>query len=132
MHEVSLVRSLLRQAAEIAAQQGETMIEEIRIEIGPLAGVEPLLVRSAFEQLVTETAAAGTTYAGARLVVDDVPLQMLCRACREEFLLEGFRCECPGCGSRAVQVLRGDELQLVSITVRERAAYPSLPEEAIR
>lgn len=125
MHEVSLVRSLLQQVAEIAAQQGAAIIEEVRVEIGPLAGVEPLLIQSAFVQLV-----AGSAAAGSQLVVDEVPLHLLCRACRADFMLEQFRFECPKCASRSVQVLSGDEFRLVSITVAEPAGASALPAEA--
>ena len=51
MHEESLVRSLLHQVEDLAQQHHATEVEDIEVEIGPLSGVEPLLVREAFERL---------------------------------------------------------------------------------
>lgn len=114
MHEVSLVQLLLQQAREVAVAQGGLAIEEIRVEIGPLSGVEPLLVSSAFDRLVAES-----SLHGARLVIDEVSLEAHCHDCGTNFELQDFRFECPGCKSRRVHVVRGDEFRLVSITVCE-------------
>ena len=57
MHEASLVASLLRQVDELAAQNGGGRVDQVRIEVGPLAGVEPLLMREAFERLRVGTSA---------------------------------------------------------------------------
>ena len=64
MHEFSLVRSLLEQVGRIVTSQGGRAAVEVRVEIGPLSGVEPLLVKAAFAQLAGD----GT------LIIDEVPL----------------------------------------------------------
>jgi hydrogenase nickel incorporation protein HypA/HybF len=114
MHEQSLVRSLLSQVQNDVVPNASCRVDEVRVEIGPLAGVEPLLVQSAFEQLVESS-----SLRGARLVIDVVPLSAECTACAEEFDVERFRFRCPACGSPQVRVTRGDAFRLVSITIRE-------------
>ena len=47
MHEMSLVRSLLAQADEIAAAEGGTL-KTVRVQLGPLSGVEGTLMLSAW------------------------------------------------------------------------------------
>ena len=64
MHEVSLVRSLLEQVDRVVTSQGGRAAVEVCVEIGPLSGVEPLLVKEAFTQLAGD----GT------LIIDEVPL----------------------------------------------------------
>jgi hydrogenase nickel incorporation protein HypA/HybF len=119
MHEQSLVRSLLSQVQDLAALHAGCCVDEIRVEIGPLAGVEPSLVQSAFEQLV-ET----SSVCGARLVIDEVPLSAVCVACETSFDIERFQFVCPACGSRQVRVTQGDEFRLVSITLWEPVPVP--------
>lgn len=114
MHEQSLVRSLLGQVQDAITPHTDCRVDEIRVEIGPLAGVEPLLVESAFDLL-----AESSTLCGARLVIDEVPLSAECSACKEAFAVERYQFVCPACGSRRVRVTQGDEFRLVSITIEE-------------
>ena len=107
MHEFSLVRSLLEQVDRIVTSHGGRVAVEVRVEIGPLSGVEPLLVKAAFNQLAGD----GT------LIIDEVPLTARCHSCHTEFELENFRFVCPHCDSRETSVVRGDALRLMSVTV---------------
>ncbi len=111
MHEQSLVRTLLKQVDAIRREHGADQIREVRVEVGPLSGVEPLLLESAFDQL-----AAGTFADGATLAIDEVTLQAECRSCRQQFEVDAFDFRCPDCGGH-VRILRGDELMLVSVSV---------------
>ena len=112
MHEQSLVQSLLSQIEQLRIEHGVCTVTRVTVEIGPLSGVESLLVREAFERLT-----AGTTQEGAELVIHEVPLQCRCQCCAAVWSMTGFRFVCPDCGSSAVQILSGDEFRLVSITV---------------
>ncbi len=49
MHEVSLVCSLLAQVIEVAKPLTTDSIHRVVVSIGPLSGVEPLLVAQAFQ-----------------------------------------------------------------------------------
>lgn len=117
MHEQSLVRTLLKQVEVIRRQHGAEQVTEVRVEIGPLSGVEPLLLASAFEQL-----ASGSTAENASLVIDEVPLRARCAACDREFEVKNFVFRCRKCAGN-VQVIGGDTLHLVSVSVcsHERA-----------
>jgi hydrogenase nickel incorporation protein HypA/HybF len=114
VHEFSLVRSLLSQVRALVREHGGAEAEEVRVEIGPLAGVEPLLVESAFSQLVESS-----EMPHARVVIDQVPLEGLCTGCHAAFEIERFRFVCPQCGSGQVRVTRGDEFRLMSVTIRD-------------
>ena len=124
MHEVSLVRSLLEQVDHIVTSQGGRAAVEVRVEIGPLSGVEPLLVKAAFAQLAgsrsretsirTREACSENT---PTLIIDEVPLTARCQSCHAEFELEHFRFVCPHCDSRETSVVRGDAFRLMSVTV---------------
>ncbi len=114
MHEFSLVRSLLEQVDRIVVSNHGRTAVEVRVELGPLSGVEPLLVKEAFTQLV-----AASHHRDAVLVIDEVPLTARCQSCHTEFELEGFRFLCPNCDSRETSVIRGDKFRLMDVTIDE-------------
>lgn len=112
MHEASLVKSLLGQVDAIRVEQAGSDVDEVRVEIGPLSGVEPLLFETAFARLAPQFGMEGT-----RLVVDEVPLAARCRRCGP-IEIRQFRFLCPSCGATEVQVVGGDEVRLSSVTIR--------------
>lgn len=114
MHERSLIHALLRQVDSIRCQHDAVSVTEVRVEVGPLSGVEPLLLATAFEQLAPRNNAAG-----AKLFIDEVRLLAKCNSCNREFEVEDFVFLCPMCGG-GVRVVRGDELQLVSVSLQSR------------
>lgn len=119
MHEWSLAKMLLQQAARICREQGGQRLVEVRVQIGPLSGIEASLLASAFDQLVCESEISPT-----RLVVEETALVVRCRDCGDESELSNFDFRCPVCHSRAVRVVQGDQLQLVSVTVDDPIARP--------
>lgn len=119
MHERSLVNRLLKQAREIADAHGGGFIEEIRIQLGPMSGVEPLLVRTAFDDLRV-TQLAGTV----RLLIEYVELEARCQICTKTFEPVDFSFACPLCGAVDTEIIRGADVILESICVsRPRDAW---------
>lgn len=116
MHEWSFARKLLQQAAAICHEQVARHCLEVRVQIGPLAGIEASLLASAFEQLTGEHELSRT-----RLVIEQTPLVVRCRDCEAESELSDFDFYCRVCCSRAVRVVAGDQLHLVSVTVDDAA-----------
>jgi hydrogenase nickel incorporation protein HypA/HybF len=121
MHELSLVRSLLGQVDRIRSENDGLAVDEIHIEVGPLSGVEAVLLQSAFEQVAVEYDASG-----ARLVINEVPLMAGCTTCGP-VAVEPVRIRCPHCGRDDVQIISGDEVRLCSVTIR----CPDRQEQAV-
>ncbi len=110
MHETSLARSLLRQVAEISDAHAHAQVSEVRVEMGPLAGVEPVLLTAAFERL-----AADWGLERASLRIDHTPLEAHCTFCEATFAVAGFRFVCPRCAGTQCRVVRGEGLILESV-----------------
>ena len=119
MHESSLVRTLLAQVRETCQPYSPIDIDEVVIAIGPLAGVEPLLVASAFDLLTRET-----YLANVRLVIQQVPLRLACQSCGGEHESAEITFVCPSCASPRTLVIAGDGMILRHIILRE-------PQEAV-
>jgi hydrogenase nickel incorporation protein HypA/HybF len=106
------VRSLLQQVERVAHEHGSKSVIQIEVAVGPLSGVEPLLVRHAFDRL-----ADGSTCAGAELLIQEVRLLACCRSCRAEFAMENFQFQCPDCGSRSIRITQGDKFRLLNVSL---------------
>jgi hydrogenase nickel incorporation protein HypA/HybF len=113
MHELSIAMSLIEVACEEAERLGAQRVSALHLRLGALSGV----VREALE-FSFELAAADTAAAGARLVVEEVPVTVLCPVCAEERRLPSVqRFRCPVCDAPTPDVVGGRELELVAMEV---------------
>lgn len=112
MHETSLVRSLLKQVERVVVEHNAGRVLSVRLSIGEFSGVEPDLIRCAFDDLVQNT-----SMNGAALIVTRVPLEAQCNSCEHSFHVERFRFECPMCRQKEITIVRGEELLLESVTL---------------
>jgi hydrogenase nickel incorporation protein HypA/HybF len=112
MHELSIALSILDLAEEEAERRGARVLA-IHLSLGPLSGVVPEALASAFE-----LAREGTALAGAELVVEAVPVEVYCSLCDAAKTLPSFQdLRCPCCGAATPEVLRGRELEVTALEI---------------
>jgi hydrogenase nickel incorporation protein HypA/HybF len=105
MHEYSLVSALLDRVEEEARRHAALSVARVRLRVGGLAGVEPDLLRAAFEM-----AREGTICAAAELELVLVEVRWACRDCQRP-IAAGALLACPDCGAPA-RLAEGDDLVL--------------------
>lgn len=110
MHERSLVAALLKQVADIQQQYGQAPVREIVVEVGPLSGVEPMLLQSAFQDLSPRD---------VLLMIETTPLVARCLNCLQMLTMERFMSQCSLCQSTDLQIISGDEYRLLRVTLDE-------------
>ena len=110
MHELAVAQALVEQVDAVIRQHQASSATAIRVRIGPLAGVVPELLASAFP-----LAAAGRRMAGAELEFAHAPIRVRCRTCGAETEAAMNRLTCGACGDWHTQILSGDELLLESV-----------------
>lgn len=110
MHEMGITQGILGTAFDAAKDAGATRITEIRISVGDLTEIVDFALQFAFESLTP-----GTMAEGATLVVQHVVPKSRCETCGAEYEHDRFEMVCPECGSMAVTLLQGRELQIDSI-----------------
>ncbi len=83
MHERTIVRDLLDQTLRFASTRSARSVRVVKLTVGEFAGVEPELIRLAFEEL-----APSILHPHVRLDVLVAPLEAECRSCRNQFRVE--------------------------------------------
>ena len=112
MHELSIAMSLV----DLARQEAERVrgrVIALHIKVGPLSGVFKDALRSCYEM-----ASHDTSLQGSQLMIEDVPIVIYCLQCRaERTVISMQRFCCSVCSIPASQILRGKELELVSLEI---------------
>ena len=115
MHELSVVRELLRLSAE-KTPPGCRLLE-VRVTVGRLTCVSPEAMRFYFETLRDETVGPQ-----AALHVTLAPLVGACASCGSRATCDENTWLCPRCGDATLRFENGDELRLDSLVVDDGRA----------
>ena len=110
MHELSLCQNLMDQVTELAHKHRARSVVSVRVQIGQLAGVEPMLLESAFT-----IARVGTVAEEAAMMTEVVTPCVVCNACGSESEVTPSSLLCLTCGGNDTRLIRGDELILARV-----------------
>ena len=114
MHEIGIVRQLVRTVTEFAEQNGVSEVCEVIVDCGELSLVIPEYVEELYP-----VAAKGSILENAKLTVNIVPGLAECEECDEIFNVIEQKGYCPNCGSFNKTVLSGDKFTIREILVPE-------------
>lgn len=117
MHELAVAQALVEQVDAVIDQHQASSAALIRMRIGPLAGVVPELLASAFP-----LAAAGSRMEHATLDFALTPITVHCQTCGADTEAAMNRLICGDCGDWHTQILSGDELLLESVELETTPA----------
>lgn len=107
MHELSICRALMEEVARVAFDQRARRVVSVTVRIGPLSGVEPALLNSAYP-----LASAGTVAENSRLIIEPAELRVRCLECGCESEAQSTSLLCGRCGHWRIEVVSGQELLL--------------------
>ncbi|MDP2266726.1 MAG: hydrogenase maturation nickel metallochaperone HypA [Thiobacillus sp.] len=121
MHELAVAQALVEQVDAVIDQHQASHDNDasssdvwhaisIRVRIGPLAGVVPELLASAFP-----LAAVGSRMEHAELEFTHAPITVHCQTCGADTEATMNRLICGDCGDWHTQIISGDELLLESV-----------------
>ena len=116
MHELSICQSMLSQVNNIAREHGADSVVQITLCVGPLSGIEPQLLLQAFP-----LASAGTVAEEATLVIEELPIRVLCQKCQQESEVTTNNLCCRHCGHYQTRLISGDELLLANLELTSAA-----------
>jgi hydrogenase nickel incorporation protein HypA/HybF len=121
VHELSICQALLDQVIFVAGDSRSERIEKIVIAIGPLAGVEPGLMASAFAVMKI-----GSRAAQAALIIESAGVEVECRVCGTISAAVANRLICAACGGYRTRVVAGQELRLLRVEMGPAETPPAL------
>ena len=114
MHEIGLLRSLVRTVTDFAEENGVSGIREVVVDCGELS----LVIPEYLEELYP-VASKNSILRDAKLTVNVIPGLAECDECDEIFNVIEHKGYCPNCGSFDKTVLSGKDFTVREIVVDE-------------
>ncbi len=114
MHELGIAIRIADIASRVAHREGVIHVTGINVQVGELTGIVPDLLRFSFK-----IAAKDTFLENSELIVHTIPAIATCPICELQFTPDGFLTICPGCDTTECSIIKGMELNVVSIAVVE-------------
>jgi len=112
MHEMSIAQSLVDILKEEMVKNNARVLKSVRLNVGQMSAVVPDSLSFCFEVITKET-----ELEGAELVMEVIPLEGLCKECKETFEIKDYAFQCPHCGSKEIETIAGQDLAIVEIEV---------------
>ena len=114
MHEIGIVRQLLRTVTAFAEENGVHDIREVVVDCGELSLVIPDYLQEVYPAVVK-----GSILQDAKLRINSVPGLAECDDCDEIFNVIEHKGYCPNCGSFEKTILSGKDFTIREIVVPE-------------
>ena len=111
MHELGIVKHVIKTLHDVAAENGVSRIGSVTLEIGEVSGV-------VLDQLVdcwNYFRDKDELVKGAPLFVEKIKASTLCTSCQKTYETVRYGKTCPYCGSAETYLLRGSEFSIKQI-----------------
>ena len=112
MHEIGVVRSMMRTVEDFARDNGIDEIVSIVLEIGDLSMIIPKYVEDIYSVVSKDT-----RFEGTELVIEMVEGQGVCCNCKRAFPIVKNEGYCPRCGKRNADIISGRDFIIKEIVV---------------
>lgn len=110
MHEYSIVQSLIESCEEHAKVNSASKVTKVVVKIGVMSGVEPHLLREAFELFKEETICHGCEF-----VMNIQKVKIECGSCALTSELEKNEYCCPACEGVDIKIIDGEDMFLMQL-----------------
>lgn len=112
MHELSVTENILKTSLEYAEKEKAKAVTDIFLKIGTLSSIVDDSVNFYWSFI-----SKNTICANAQLHFERIPAKFECLQCGHTYIIEEELSACPNCGSIQVNLISGDEFQLISINI---------------
>ena len=111
---LSIAMGIVEAATEEAQRRG-VQVSAVHLRLGALSGVVKDALLFSYE-----VACEDTPLAGSKLIVEDVPVVVLCPKCKDNKTLISLQSfTCPDCGAPTMNIVRGKELEVFALEVED-------------
>jgi len=119
VHELAVCQGLINEVERLALEYNAGRIDSIVLSIGPLSGIEPELLKRAFDIARLDSVAKD-----AELEIETGPVVVECRSCGASSEVQVNCLLCSSCGDWQVNMTQGDELLLLRLEVSDIVSLP--------
>ena len=119
MHEVAIAQSLIAEIEKERALRGDVPVTGVGVRIGALSDINPESLEFGYQCLI-----ADTSLAGCELTIERVAAVGKCRLCETTNQYDEFVFICPDCGSSAVDLVSGQELEIAWLNIEDTDDTP--------
>ena len=112
MHEMSIAQEILRLIQQTAHDAKAERVKKIWLKVGAFSGIMIDSLQFGLEILAKDTLADSAT-----INIEPIPLVVKCPSCQKEFHIEPTNFICPQCENIELEIISGEELELVSVDV---------------
>jgi len=110
MHELSVAENILEIVKENLPSTGS--VKKVKVRIGKLANIIPDSLEFCFDAITKET-----IFEGAKLEIENANIMAHCENCGVDSEVEGYLFQCKACGKFDVNIISGNELQVVELEI---------------
>ncbi|MFZ8934537.1 MAG: hydrogenase maturation nickel metallochaperone HypA [Bacteriovoracaceae bacterium] len=110
MHELSIAKAIVESGIE-HIKKGQKVIS-IHVKVGVLSGVVKEALEFAFPEVCR-----GTSFEGAQLEIEKVPLLLYCKSCHQLTHSEDIVILCQHCYDTEVEIQEGKEILIQKMEV---------------
>ena len=122
MHEMTVAVRIRQVLESELADDADLVADLVRVQVGALSGVVPEALQFAWPHAVAES----PLLASSTIEIDRIDAGLRCADCAATHttaMLNALRC--PVCRSDRVEIAGGDELDIVSVDIRQRTHHGS-------
>lgn len=121
MHELSVAIRIRDVLEDELAADGDLVARSVRVQVGALANIVPEALEFAWPHAVADSELLGSS----RIEIEWVDATLRCRECSAIHTTANLlTLRCPACRSGQVEVIGGDELDIIDVEIRQRAPGP--------
>ena len=110
MHEIKIASEMADIIKNVAEKEHLKSVTVVNIKFGQMIQIVPDIFQFAFEEATRNTIADG-----ARLNLEILPVQFVCKKCNSTTGVKRMEFICPQCGSKEVVLIQGRETIIESI-----------------
>nr|WP_294998497.1 hydrogenase maturation nickel metallochaperone HypA [uncultured Methanobrevibacter sp.] len=121
MHELSMAQGIINAVLETAQANNATDVNEVTVEVGRLAMINPEQLEFILEVLIENT-----IMEDAKIIFEEIPVEMDCNDCdfHGDAILDDSDhyaplVKCPECGSLSVEILNGKDIVVKNIVIEK-------------
>ena len=115
MHEMGIAMQVVEIAiAAIPEGMNGNRVERVNLKVGRLSAVVPNSLKFCYDVAIRDTPLAEST-----LNIQEIPVTAECNDCGHQWTADRPEFHCTVCGSGAVRIVSGQELEIVSIDIAD-------------